>query len=140
MLPKPLYESLPYFCLVSGALSTALPTDALHATSGLILYCIGATVFILRSRHRRVDAKTNNIRQNRQRYIPWQKGSLFPEPLYEAIPFLYILCGILLQCYARSALLIYSGFIVFAIGVVILALRHSYRVDKRKHPVQHMDM
>ncbi len=140
MLPKPLYESLPYFCLAAGAINTAMPTDAFQAIGGFILYCTGAAVWIMRSRYRRVDPRPLQLSRTNIGYLFWGRGKLLPEPLYEALPFIYIIIGIILQGYFETEAAIYSGFAVFVLGLLLLTFRHLNRSDDKSHHTKHIDM
>lgn len=138
MLPKPLYESLPYFCLVFGALSMIFPTDLLQAISGGILYSSGSAIWIMRSQNRRSDALRTPLKPHR--YLPWHEASLLPEPLYEAIPFIYILIGILLQSHTEASTLHYAGCAATTLGLGLLIIRHRNRSPKGQLHSLHLKM
>lgn len=138
MLPKPLYESLPYFCLVFGAMNIIFPTDLLQAISGGILYSSGSAIWIMRSQNRRVDATRTPLKPHR--YLPWHEASVLPEPLYEALPFIYILTGILLQRHTEANALHYTGCAAFTLGLGLLITRHRNRSHtSHSHPI-HLKM
>lgn len=131
MLPKPLYESLPYFSLVTGALSVVFPTDILQAASGLLLYWVGAFVWIIRSQHRRID--NNSYPLLNANSLPWHKTSHLPEPIYEAMPFIYILSGSLILRYSPHLPAIFAGFTLLTLGLTIWTQRHISRSTLSAH-------
>lgn len=94
MLPKPLYEILPYcYFIVGGALWLA-SSGVLEMLAGVLLYFAGAQQWVLRSNYRRTDrVKTNLINNHLQLAKEQLHHPLYPRWLYEMLPFLYIGLG-----------------------------------------------
>ena len=138
MLPKPLYESMPYFCLVFGAINIIFPTDTLQLICGGLLYSSGAAIWIMRSQSRRIDAQRTPF--NPHSFLPWHEASVLPEWLYEAMPFIYILAGILLQRHTETELMNYAGYVLLGIGLFILVLRHRHRTLSDNATLHHSEM
>ncbi|MBE9396715.1 hypothetical protein IOQ59_05500 [Pontibacterium sp. N1Y112] len=114
------------------------PTDLLQAISGGILYSSGSAIWIMRSKNRRADALHTPL--NPHRYLPWHEASLLPEPLYEAIPFIYILIGILLQSHTEASTLHYAGCAAITLGLGLLIIRHRNRSPKEHSHSLHLKM
>ncbi|WP_372835181.1 hypothetical protein [Pontibacterium sp.] len=107
------------------------PTDLLQAISGGILYSSGSAIWIMRSQSRRADSLRTPLKPHR--YLPWHEASLLPEPLYEAIPFIYILIGILLQSHTEATMTHCAGYAAITLGLGLLIIRHRNRTP-REHP------
>lgn len=79
MLTKPIYEILPVGYIIIGSVSLLLLDQGYGLASSLTVYIIGATLYNMRSQNRRTDP------------IRKRKAGKFPNSLYNALPFVYLL-------------------------------------------------
>ncbi|QCG48722.1 hypothetical protein [Aeromonas schubertii] len=116
MLPRPLYELLPYLSLAVGLglLSSASQPGLLLA--GLLLFVAGARIWSLRSNYRRRD----------RHYQVWSGNT--PEWLYEGRPFALILLGLLLLRLGDHPLLALLALAGLGWGLWQWALRYRHRL------------
>ena len=122
MVPKPIYELMPYLYLVTGGVIIAALVG--YATpAGLLLYAYGTWLWLMRSDHRRVN-------QRQPAFI----GTRFywGENFYELQPFLYILAGLLVIGFVQHDIRWVTGPLMIVTGIAVLLLRTS----KRRQPVQ----
>ncbi|MDH5408693.1 MAG: hypothetical protein OEZ33_03125 [Gammaproteobacteria bacterium] len=54
-----------------------------------------------------------------------------PKPIYECLPYCYILLGIFIAYSISSSFAIICGALLIAIGLVLLIQRHNYRSDSQ---------
>lgn len=117
MVPKPLYELIPYLYLVSGGVIVAGLRG--YATPvGLLLFAFGAWLWLMRSDYRRI-----NLRQPKYAGVRYFWG----ESLYEMQPFFYILTGLLVVGLLQHPIRLLSGPVMVLVGVAVLLLRTSRR-------------
>jgi len=117
VIPKPVYEVLPYIYLIAGSvIIAALPGGAIAA--GLLLYAFGAWLWLVRSDRRRLNSRH-----------PKSVGSRFywGDSLYELQPFLYILLGVLVVGQLQHDIRLLMGPLMVLAGVVVLTIRASAR-------------
>ncbi|MEH6472159.1 MAG: hypothetical protein V7752_12995 [Halopseudomonas sp.] len=117
MVPKPIYEVLPYLYLLSGSIIIAALGG--HATlAGLLLFCFGSWLWLVRSDYRRINARQ-----------PKSLGSRFywSDTVYELQPFGYILAGVLVFGLLQHPIRLVSGPLMVMIGIAVLMLRASQR-------------
>lgn len=138
MLPKPLYESLPFICLILGGVITMLGDGSLLFLAGLGLFFGGAAIRIMRSHHRRLDARINNREQQKMRYSSWTLGSSMPEPLYETLPYLYMVLGFILFRFNSEIILQVLSVIFICLGFSVLFVRRRSRLSKA-HSESHIE-
>lgn len=81
LLPKNLYEVLPYTYMTAGVAEIGLFDSILAMSSGILMFIAGALVWILRSNYRRVDAG-------------YAKHSATKQGFYELKPFCLIALGV----------------------------------------------
>lgn len=119
MLPKTIYESLPYMYIGGGASEVVYLDSFLANFSGVLLYLAGAMVWVLRSNHRRRDSEET------------RKKATLPETFYEFFPFISIGAGIALYSATDSWMFYPSAILFVAAGLQALALRsiHRHRND-----------
>ncbi|MCL2917520.1 hypothetical protein [Shewanella litorisediminis] len=115
MLKQPLYESLPYLCMLCATATLLWQQSTLSLAAGLLLFFVGARVYILRSDYRRTDPARKR-----------KKGGL-PKGLYELLPFACLALSVLLLAEPGNAWLIFPALILLVYGLYILASRSSYR-------------
>ncbi|ABL99110.1 hypothetical protein SHAM105786_08250 [Shewanella amazonensis] len=115
MLKKPLYESLPYLCMLCATATLLWQQNTLALAAGLLLFFVGARVYILRSDNRRTDPARKR-----------KKGGL-PKGLYELLPFACLALSFVLLAQPGSAWLIFPALMLLAYGLYVLASRSSYR-------------
>jgi len=80
-LSKPVYEALPYAYILTGSTVLITQNSLLAWASGLLLYAVGAIIWLLRARYRCAPA------------APTRRVKL-PVTAYEAAPFIYIAAGL----------------------------------------------
>lgn len=121
MLPKPIYELMPYFYLSGGITEIYYLQSTIATVSGVLFFVAGAMIWILRSNHRRCDSQLSRKRDAR-----------LPEELYEMLPFLYMLVGALLVTFSTSYLLYAIAALLFLAGLHFVVVR---TVHRRTEPV-----
>ena len=112
MIPKPLYESLPYLYMVIGIAVLVALGNYFAMFSGLMLFLAGSLIWILRSDHRRASRK--------------QRGPI-PYWLYELQPFLYASLGVSLGFYSQNVYFYPSAMILTVAGMQVWYLRSVQR-------------
>ena len=114
MLSKPIYELVPYACLIVGGVCVVSVESPLGIFSGVVLYALGALVWMMRfhSRH--------PIKQNFSR-----RGIVLPEKIYEFKPFLFVACSLLLLSFYSSDWAIGIGLAIVANSFYILFKRYQ---------------
>ncbi|WP_207061281.1 hypothetical protein [Motiliproteus sp. SC1-56] len=118
MLPRPLYEVLPYLYIFGALALMVSQSNWVVLICAWVLYTGGAITWVLRSDARRVNKR-----------VPDSRKSLFlHEDIYESLPFLYIGGGVLVMRFAEQGLFILGGFAMMAFGGAILGIR----ITKRK--------
>ncbi len=94
MLPKPLYEILPYCYFITGSALWLANDRPLELIAGVLLYFSGAQQWILRSNYRRQDRIRTNLINNHPSLVSQHSDhSFYPRWLYEILPFAYIGLG-----------------------------------------------
>lgn len=126
-LPKGLYEALPYVYLLLGALLVvSLDSPFLYA-SGALLYMAGAAVWVIRSSHRR---------KNNRKEIQNRNGSIvFPEKVYEFLPFIYMGMGLMLVATFSHPISYISAFVLGFAGALVWMIRAIYRSQEAAQEV-----
>ncbi len=142
MLPRPLYETLPYCYFGVGSALWLTSTSGLELLAGVLLYFAGAQQWILRSNYRRSDRiKANLLNTHLEAAEQQQQHDLYPRWLYEMQPFLYIALGYQLANLLHNPSLahILTLDISFALvaslcliiaGFLVLALRSRHRFPR----------
>ncbi len=120
MIPKQLYESLPYLYMALGIAVLFAIGNYFALFSGLMLFLAGSLIWILRSDHRRASRK--------------QRGPL-PYWLYELQPFIYAAFGISLWLYSQSVYFYPSAALLTVTGLQVWYLRGVQR--RHRMPVNH---
>lgn len=120
MIPKPLYESLPFLLMFFGACVIAVLAG--YATpAGLLLYGFGAWIWLVRSDKRRLNERQPRV---------LGKRIYRAETLYEFEPFLYILIGLLVLGWLQHDVRWVSGPLMIVFGLAVLLMR----ADSRSRP------
>ncbi|WP_421865543.1 hypothetical protein [Motiliproteus sp.] len=122
MLPKSVYELKPYFYLVSGAWILLFYSGVLLVI-GLLLYFLGAWIWVLRSDYRRLNHRSPQTPVNRH---------YWNDPLYELLPFGYILAALLLIGLRQDILMLLSAVLLLGSGLLVLRIRVVNRRQHRK--------
>jgi hypothetical protein len=116
MLPKFIYESLPYINLAIGVAEICFFHSFWTALSGAMFFGAGAVMWVLRSDNRRKDKRTKiRYQYNRGR------------ELYEIKPFFYIVFGLLVTNWLNTPTLHLAGAAVALFGLYLLLKRGIYR-------------
>lgn len=115
MLPKQIYELLPYLYLLAGAICFAWLPHPLGAWSGWILLHAGGLVWVMRSNRRR----QNPLAPSRSKQLPFW--------LYELLPFLTIGGGLFLLLRFENPWLLPSAVLLLVAGLQIWWLRFLRR-------------
>ena len=116
MLPKPLYEIIPYLYLGGGALGILFLDNAIGWACGGLLYGAGALVWVLRSNHRRRDRTADFGGQW------WRTNSL-----YEFRPFALIAAALILMVSFNHLLVFLAAVALCLLGLYQFGLRHQSR-------------
>lgn len=128
MLPRPLYESIPYLCIFIASLIPALLTGPLYIFSALLLFVAGSHVWILRSKHRRPDRV--RVLLDPDSLIPYYRRLVLPKGLYEVLPFVYLAAGWGILVSIDSIVGQFSGGLLALTGGLIWRLRHLHRIRR----------
>jgi len=127
MLPRSVYELLPSLYLMTGIVVVLNLESKIGFVSGAVFYWAGSKIWIMRSNARRRDLYrrkgTKRIR------IKPPKG-VIPLGLYEALPFLYIACGLYLVAQFNQASIYPSAFLLILAGVTVLTMRSNARAHR----------
>ncbi|WP_207062552.1 hypothetical protein [Motiliproteus sp. SC1-56] len=121
MLPKPLYEPLPYLYLAAGA-GILLAFDGAATPVGLILFFFGAWFWVMRSERRRKNSRRPLKRLHKRHWSP---------VIYELQPFLYLFVAILIFDYLSHPVRYVFGPLLLFFGIGILIVR---TVNRRQAP------
>ena len=116
MLPKYLYESLPYTQLTGGASVIVLSDNPWMVFCGLLLFSAGALVWMMRSDNRRRDGHL-------QLDFDW----LLSRPMYELKPFFYQAFGLVAASQADNSLVVLAATTVACYGLFVMILRAVHR-------------
>lgn len=116
MLPERLYETLPYFYVVSGSQTVLWSPHWAAALSGVMLTFIGAIVWVIRTEKRR---SPYGIKFKDQGGVPFW--------LYELQPFIYLTSGALLFNFAPTYLVYPSAMILLVLGIQLWLCRICWR-------------
>ena len=119
VIHKPVYEVLPYAYIVIGILVVMALDSPLTYLSGALFYAAGAAVWVMRSAYRRKNS--NKEVTNRRGRV------LFPEKVYEYLPFFYIAAGVILVVTFNTWLAYLPGGILCMAGVLVWMIRAIYR-------------
>ncbi len=118
MLPKAIYEVLPYAYLFTALGLLAGHSDLIVLGFAWLLYTGAVIIWVLRS-----DARRINPRQ------PKDKKRIFlHDDFYESLPFFYLGGGILVMRFLGDAVFFYAGLMLLLFGVSVLVVR----INKRK--------
>lgn len=117
MLPKPLYEGVPYLFLIVGGVVVVL-LGGYAAPAGILLYMLGAWQWVVRSDYRRLNERR-----------PRNSGSRFywGETLYEFLPFVYILLGLVMLGHLQHEVRLVFGPLVILVGLALWLMRADHR-------------
>ncbi|MDO6718365.1 hypothetical protein Q4575_03080 [Psychrosphaera sp. 1_MG-2023] len=119
ILPKTLYEILPYTYMSIGVAEIGYFKSYLTTSSGLLFFFAGALIWILRSNYRRFD----DFR------LFDSKSKL---GLYELKPFLLILLGVMFYTWFGSNLTSSFATLTVLVGIYIVFLRAIKRSRQLK--------
>lgn len=117
MLPKTVYELLPYFYLSGSMALMGFHPDWVVVAFAWVLYTAGSVTWVLRSDARRINPRR-----------PKHKNNMFlHDDIYESMPFFYIGGSILVMRYMGDSVLFYAGMILFVLGCTVLGVRIKKR-------------
>ena len=118
MIPKTLYELLPYGYMSAGVAEISYFKTLLSTGSGLLFFMAGALVWVLRSNYRRTDPEAS------------RKASGAGQSFYELKPFLLIVSGVLIFTWINSWMGLPLASMVTLIGMYIVVLRSMHRTKR----------
>jgi hypothetical protein len=120
VLPKVIYENLPYiYFLISGGLLVLGDEWALIFSAGLF-YIVACIVLVSRSAHRRLDKhKSKSFKY------------LFPELVYEYLPYTYGAIGIFVLMSSVNPLYQFAAFALLILALRNLLCRNNNRAKAR---------
>ena len=119
VIRKPIYEVLPYTYIALGVLVVVVLDSPLTYASGVLFYIAGAVVWVMRSGYRRKNKK--------QRIANRQGSIVFPELVYEYLPFVYIGMAVTLVVLFSTPLAYIPGGILAMAGLLVWMIRAIYR-------------
>ncbi|MCH4293294.1 hypothetical protein MJ923_03105 [Shewanella sp. 3B26] len=115
MLSRALYEPLPHACMLAAAITLIWHQSPLSLAAGLLLFFMGARIYIMRSENRRTDPARKR-----------KKGRL-PKFVYELFPFACLALSVLLLGMSGNGWHIMPSLALMAYGLYVLASRANYR-------------
>jgi hypothetical protein len=115
MLIKPIYELLPFTYMAIGGLSLLYLEPKYAIAAAILVYILGARIYILRSNNRRTD-----LRRKR-------KQGLMPSAVYNYLPFICILAASALYRFVPKDSSALIAICLLTYGIYILMRRASYR-------------
>ncbi|WP_445946679.1 hypothetical protein [Shewanella sp.] len=115
MLIKPIYELLPFTYMAIGGLSLLYLEPKYAIAAAILIYLLGARIYILRSNNRRTDLKRK------------RKQGIMPQTLYNYLPFLCILAASILYRLVPRDSSVLIAICLLTYGLYILMRRASYR-------------
>jgi len=118
MMPKVIYELLPYVCMVGGLAEVTYFKTIMTTGSGLLFYGAGALMWILRSNHRRTDPQAGRKLVNDN------------QSFYELKPFFLIAIGVLLFTWLNTWMALPLSALTAMLGTYIIVLRSMHRRKK----------
>ncbi len=116
MLPKSLYEPLPQAYMVGGAAVVYFFNTPLGIFSGVVLFCAGALVAIMRSDNRRNDNRTKR-----------KSEAAMPFWIYELLPFAYMVFAAVSSKLKSSPTTLGLAFLLIMIAGFVLLMRRTNR-------------
>ncbi|WP_421865683.1 hypothetical protein [Motiliproteus sp.] len=122
-IPKSLYEALPYLYIAIGVALFMLLDSPFIYVSAACLYGAGALVWVTRSSYRRKNSRHQV--ENRKNRL------LFPERLYEYLPFIYMAVGVVILTHIPGLYGAIPGAVLCLAGALVWMIRAIYR----NHPV-----
>ncbi|WP_372869719.1 hypothetical protein [Shewanella sp.] len=122
MLSRALYEPLPHACMLAASATLIWHQSILSLSAGLLLFFMGARIYILRSANRRTDPARK------------RKNGRLPQFLYELFPFACLAFSMLLLSMNGTGWQIVPSLMLISYGLYVLASRTNYR--KHQRPVQ----
>jgi hypothetical protein len=116
MLPRRLYESLPYAYLTLGLAILCSVKNPYAFSSALLFVLAGAAVWVVRSEHRRTRHRLSVLNHG-----------ILPFWCYELLPFSYLTLGLSLLSYSDNTLMYPPALILTVIGFQVWTLRALQR-------------
>ncbi len=126
MLPRPLYENLPYLCIFFAALIFASQTGPLLNGSALLLFLAGSWAWVLRSKHRRPDRV--RVLLEPDSLIPHFRRLVLPVYFYECLPFAYMAAGWCVLVSMDTVVGQLSGGLLVMAGGIVWRMRFVHRM------------
>lgn len=120
-MPKFLYEAVPWFCLGFGTSAYLIMDIWFAKVFALVLYAMGAWIWILRSNYRRSDRKSRRI-----------EGSRVGFAFYEALPFIYVGVSVFIWGLSENFWFLPSSVLFLLAASQIFILRKMNR-NRAKH-------
>lgn len=128
MLPRPIYEMMPFIYLVLGSTFVIGAEHDLMFIAGCALFIAGSMITFLRSEFRRID----------EHELPENKLVVLPEYVYELLPFVYLLCSLLIIRFSDSRAAHVVAAILISYGMIRLYQRYRNRhVTSMKYHLKH---
>ncbi len=127
MLPKAVYELLPYACLMTAIYVVISINDPIAYVSGALFYIAGSSIWIKRSTFRR-DQRAEQAKG--RTYVKTRRLTVvcnLPESVYEAMPFVYIAAGVAAVILIPSDIGYLFALLLGSAGGLIISLRSSNR-------------
>jgi hypothetical protein len=125
--PGWIYETLPYVYAASGLLTMLVLRNAMSIFSGVLLLSAAGLVMWMRIEYRQLRDVAGG---RRTRHTSVRKR--LPKWLYELLPYGYIASGLPSVWTLRNAPSLFSAVMLMSAGVVVIAMRHSYRCSLQR--------
>lgn len=114
VLPKIIYENLPYGYFITSGYLLTLEKSWLIYFSAALFYCAACIVLVTRSAYRRVD-RTKPLKHR------------LPEIIYEYLPYSYAAVAIFILMATTSPILQFIALTLIVIALKNVILRHKNR-------------
>lgn len=116
LLPKFIYEKLPYIYLSFSVYLITRGTEVPLVFSSLLFYAAACVVFVTRSYHRRNDRQTN-----------LDGTHFYPAVVYEYLPYVNSAVGIIILFNFSNLLLLFTANVLILVSMRNLLCRRSNR-------------
>lgn len=126
MLPRPLYECIPYLSILLAGVILALPTGLQLLWVALPLFVAGSWIWVVRSKHRRPDRVRYLL--DPDSLLPHYRHRAVPVQYYECLPFAYLAAGGCALVSLEPLLGQLSGGLLVIAGGAVWRMRHIHRM------------
>ncbi len=117
MLPKPLYEIMPYIYLGLGTSLVISGENHFMFFGGCALFIAGAMIAFVRSEYRRID----------ENLVPVNKTIVLPDEVYQFLPYGYLLISLIIIRFSDDRFSHVAASLLISLGLFRLYQRYKNR-------------